>query len=132
MRRYLEEFSDTFPYRIHVSGLATKDVVSYAQQIRPELDNRLLDHGAVLFKGLPLKSSHDFSQFFRSLGYAPRNDIGGSAYRDVVAPNVLNSSSERAACCIEPHLETAYYSNHPYVVSTGFQGEEIIKSNAFS
>ncbi|XP_078598384.1 dapdiamide synthesis protein DdaC-like [Branchiostoma floridae x Branchiostoma japonicum] len=69
--------------------------------------------GAVLLRGLPLRTDSDFSRFVNNLSLKPMSYEGGTAQRDNVGENVDTASKEHPAMSIEPHNEMAYTNYYP-------------------
>lgn len=63
------------------------ETVKYLQTTG-SLSEKLSHHGVLLFRGLPVKSASDLSEFAHSFGYKPHEIVGIVVNRPVLAPNV--------------------------------------------
>ena len=64
------------------------------------------------FRGLPLRSVEDFSEFLNSVGYETRTE-GVTGYRTSVAPNVETASDDPKEYSMELHNDGSYYTHPP-------------------
>lgn len=71
-------------------------------------EGSLLKHGAVLFKGLPIRTPEDFSVFAANLGWTVTTLVNGGTERSILAANVRTASDEPANHTIEPHCDMAH------------------------
>ncbi|XP_066299126.1 dapdiamide synthesis protein DdaC-like [Branchiostoma lanceolatum] len=72
------------------------------------------DEGAVLFRGLPLSTTQDFSRVVNNLGLKmTRSYKGGIGIRRQTDESVYTASDEPPEWCIEPHNELAQSNNSP-------------------
>ncbi|XP_078694487.1 dapdiamide synthesis protein DdaC-like isoform X1 [Branchiostoma floridae x Branchiostoma belcheri] len=69
--------------------------------------------GAVLIRGMPLRTAKDFSRCVNSLALKPMSYEGGAAKRENVESNVDTASSEHPLMSIEPHNEMSYARYYP-------------------
>ena len=87
------------------------ETVPAPTRLLPLLDARLHEVGAVLFRGLPLRSAEDFDAFIASLGYDESEYVGGSAPRRRVGDGtrfVMTASDDHVGITVEPHQELSY------------------------
>ena len=88
-----------------------------AEVVKSKFKTTLHKHGAILYRGFPLKGYKDFSSFFHGLGkFQSMEYIGGAAPRKQVSDDVYTASDEPPEICIEPHNEMAYMHIWPDVV----------------
>lgn len=81
------------------------------------LIRRLLDnHGAIIFKGIELKNAEEFSQFARSFGWSPHEDIGNPVRRTVLAYNVATANEGPNTQPVYPHNEFGLSPHYPAYV----------------
>lgn len=104
------------------------DVV--AERCRPIIDAKLYDIGGIHFRGLPLQSREDFSDFIKALGYQPCSYAGGIAVRKHEAGYALMASLEDSRITMAPHNESAYMPVYPrkaffFCASEGTEGGEV-------
>ena len=94
---------------------ATLTIASYANAASQLLGERLVSHGAVQFRGLPLADSADFNAFVGALGdgWNPIKLAGGGTQRSDVQANVRSASDEPPEQTIEPHMDMAHSTAHP-------------------
>jgi hypothetical protein len=95
--------------RDSAAGLA-----SLAGECRALLDERLHDVGAVLLRGLPLKSVADLRDFQAQMGLKSMQQYrGGTTPRASKADGVFAASDDPLCFTIEPHQELSYGSTCP-------------------
>lgn len=81
------------------------------------LIRRLLNnHGAILFKGIGLKNADEFSQFAKSFGWSPHEDIGNPVRRTVLAYNVATANEGPNTQPVYPHNEFGLSPHYPAYV----------------
>lgn len=85
------------------------DLEDWARVTRKLLDERLEDVGAILIRGLPLRSIFDFSELLVALEYEPFLSPSVAATREDVAPRVSMANVAPADMNIMMHNEMAYY-----------------------
>jgi hypothetical protein len=83
-------------------------VAAWARAARRLLDERWKEAGAVLLRGLPIRSVREFSAFIEALGYEPMPYGGGIASRTEVAPRVLTVNAADPQKTIMLHNEMTY------------------------
>ena len=100
------------------AGVSENSSVSEcAEVVKGTFKTTLHKHGAILYRGFPLKGYKDFSSFFHGLGkFQSMEYIGGAAPRKQVSDDVYTASEEPPEICIEPHNEMAYMHIWPDVV----------------
>jgi len=86
---------------------------------------KLALHGALLFRGLPIGNSEDFSNFAHAFGYEPHEVIGSIANRPLLAPNVSLASEAPKEVLIYNHNELPRLPHSPAYIF--FFGKEIAK-----
>ncbi|RUS87199.1 hypothetical protein EGW08_005039, partial [Elysia chlorotica] len=59
---------------------------------KAELDAQLLQNGAILFRGFPLKDAQDFDKFVGAFDREPLPYVGGAAPRKVITPRVFTAN----------------------------------------
>jgi alpha-ketoglutarate-dependent taurine dioxygenase len=103
----LEAASDDLPLVVRMQPFASKNSSTSVKELaiaaRPIVEQHLPAHGAILFRGLPLPTFSEASDFLRSLGYAMYPDPSG---RDKVAEGLYHASlAVPADMNIGPHQE---------------------------
>lgn len=68
---------------------------------------RLLQHGAILFRGFPIISPDKFNTFVESFGFDEFPYVGGAAVRRQLAPRVFTTNESPATEKIPFHHEMA-------------------------
>ena len=91
----------------------TQSIDAFAQAARNVIDHSMIEHPAILFQGLPIRSRKDFSNFFNATGLLPHDYKGGNAIRDKSSDNVSVTSIENPAIVISPHNENVYMPEPP-------------------
>ena len=124
------EFRSNLPFQKQVNGYAfplvavPKDrqnqaafpvLLKYLQLNRPMLDDLLLKHGAILFRGFAcLESPKEFNEFVeQGLGETALEYVGGAAPRKVVYKNVFTSNESPPDQPIPFHHEMAQVPTYP-------------------
>ena len=92
---------------------STATIVAYAQAARQLLEEQLVTHGAVYFRGLPLSGALDFAAFIDALGWNAVKLGGGGTQRSDIAKGVRSASDEPPTQTIEPHMDMAHSKAHP-------------------
>lgn len=86
------------------------------------LTKKLALHGTLLFRGLPIHSADDFSQFAHAFGYKPHEIIGIVVNRPVLAPNVAPANEAPKTVLIYSHNESPQVPHAPeYIFFYGAQ-----------
>ncbi len=81
---------------------------------RDALMQNLLQCGALLFRGFPVQSAHDFSRFIQTLKWGEFvNYIGGDSPRDKVEHGVYTSTEAPPSVHIPLHQELSFIKNFP-------------------
>ena len=60
------------------------DAISYVKANLDTVNELLVKHGAVLFRGFPVQSAQDFNEFIQALGWKDMPYLGGVATRSKV------------------------------------------------
>ncbi|XP_077870278.1 taurine catabolism dioxygenase-like isoform X1 [Saccoglossus kowalevskii] len=90
-----------------------KSVSEWAKAAREIVEDKLVDYGVILFRGMPVEGGEGFSQFLINLGYETMGYEGGLAVRQKVAAGVLTASDDLPEVTIQPHNEMAYSEDYP-------------------
>jgi alpha-ketoglutarate-dependent taurine dioxygenase len=88
-------------------------IADYASAARSLFAEKLVSHGAVLLRGLPLADSADYSTFVTALGWDAVKLAGGGTQRSDIQSNVRSASDEPPEQTIEPHMDMAHSVAHP-------------------
>ncbi len=89
-------------------------LAGWAQEHRAWIDQKLLHHGAILFRGFQLDSEADFSRVFQTVAVGERlGYVGGNSPRERVAEGVYTSTSYPAPYEIPLHNEMSYANAWP-------------------
>ncbi len=84
------------------------------QENRPSIEQALLKHGALLFRGFPVTCAKDFSLTIESLGFGKFvNYIGGDSPRDKVENGVYTSTEAPPSFHIPLHQELSFIKHFP-------------------
>lgn len=73
----------------------------------------LVQHGTLLFRGLPITNAEDFSKFAHAFGYKPHEIIGIVVNRPVLAPNVAPANEAPKEVLIYNHNESPQVPHAP-------------------
>ncbi|ETN36957.1 uncharacterized protein HMPREF1541_07945 [Cyphellophora europaea CBS 101466] len=77
------------------------------------LTKLLANHGTLLFRGLPISSASEFSQFAHAFGYRPHEIIGIVVDRPLLAPNVAPANEAPPNVLIYNHNESPQVPHAP-------------------
>ncbi|KAL3492441.1 hypothetical protein BJX62DRAFT_250638 [Aspergillus germanicus] len=69
--------------------------------------------GAILIRGLPIKTAHDYSAVAHALGLQPHTEVGRPPLRTVLAPNVKTANEGPPELPIWPHNEYGWSTINP-------------------
>jgi alpha-ketoglutarate-dependent taurine dioxygenase len=89
------------------------DLVAWAGDNRAELDRRLAEHGAVLFRGFGIHEPARFEAFIRAVSGELLEYKERSTPRSQVSGNVYTSTDYPAEQSIFPHNENSYQHTFP-------------------
>jgi len=70
------------------------------------LTRKLAEHGALLFRDLPIHSAEDFSKFGHAFGSKPYEVVGTVIDRPEIAPNVVPANEAPKEVLIYNHGES--------------------------
>ena len=88
----------------HLSSLSRSGVISRLVQ----------QHGgALLLRGLPIKTASDYSRIAHAFGFAPHEEVGRPPIRTVLAPNVKTANEGPPELPIWPHNEYGWSTHNP-------------------
>ena len=108
--------TDAFPLVARADD-ASANLTDYAAAAAALLAERLIPHGAVLFRGLPLADGAAYGEFVEALqahdGWTAVKLGGGGTQRKDVSLNVRTASEEPDEHTIEPHGDMAHSVAHP-------------------
>jgi hypothetical protein len=101
---------------------------------RSALDALLLEHGGIVFRGSPVNSSVEFSQFAQLLGPYRGNYSGGASARAKIVDNVMEATRLAKEIKIPLHQEMCYLRDYPgriafYCVTPAAKGGETITAD---
>lgn len=110
-------FSAPFPLALKVSDANTipqsvEVIRNFAQS--GELARLAKQHGgAILFRGLPLKTPDDYSKVAHAFCFRPHVEVGRPPLRTVLAPNVKTANEGPPELPIWPHNEYGWSTINP-------------------
>ncbi|KAL4784580.1 hypothetical protein BJX76DRAFT_367559 [Aspergillus varians] len=109
--------SAPFPLAIKAAGLTTiPQAVSAIHDLTStgQLWELVAKHGgAILIRGLPIKTPHDYSQVAHAFGLQPHIEVGRPPIRTVLAPNVKTANEGPPELPIWPHNEYGWSTINP-------------------
>lgn len=106
----------TFPLFITSQDkkLTFQTFIKNLAQEKKELSKLLLTHGAIVFRGFPVKKAADFATVVETLGLGEFvNYVGGDSPRDKVEEKVYTSTEAPPRIHIALHQELSYIKNFP-------------------
>ncbi|XP_057301105.1 uncharacterized protein LOC130635699 [Hydractinia symbiolongicarpus] len=89
------------------------DKSKVATAVREYIDANLQSSSAILFKGLPIESEHDFNRIITATDYKMLPYVGGVASRDSLVENVYEASNEPKEMSIDLHNEMSCLKRFP-------------------
>lgn len=102
------------------------DAVKALQTQGQVLTKQLAVHGALLFRGLPIHDSNDFSRFVHAFGFKPHELIGNVKGGGELAPAVSYANEAPPHVQIYSHNESAHVPNAPgYIMFYGHRVPEL-------
>jgi hypothetical protein len=104
-----------FPFAIEPEseGLSRKEMLDWASKNRDSLALELREQGAILFRGFPIHSAEDFSDFVEALGIESLPYVGGAAVRHRVYKEVHTTNESPPEAPIPFHHEMAQVPLYP-------------------
>jgi alpha-ketoglutarate-dependent taurine dioxygenase len=125
------------PLFIEPAEIQAKDLsvfFGWLTEQRSALDALLLQHGGIVFRGSPVSSSAEFSQFAQLLGPYSGTYSGGASAREKIVGNVMEATRLAKEIKIPLHQEMSYLRNYPgrivfYCVTPAAKGGETITAD---
>ncbi|KAJ3325431.1 hypothetical protein HDV06_004290 [Boothiomyces sp. JEL0866] len=116
-----------FPLVLQPSDLikTKEDVLKWAAKHKESLALELREQGAILFRGFPITSAVDFSDFVEALGIENLLYVGGAAVRHQIYKGVHTTNESPADQPIPFHHEMAQVPRYPECLF--FQCQQITK-----
>jgi len=107
LKRQLQ-YSDVFPlaYSAKEPGLELADVHEWIRENKGRLLEQLSQHGAILFRGLPVNSDVDFDSVIRSFG------LKNFTYAESLSNAVRRNRTERVFTANEAPASVSIYLHH--------------------
>ncbi|MFP5246340.1 MAG: TauD/TfdA family dioxygenase [Thermoanaerobaculia bacterium] len=100
------------PLPLVVSGDGS-ELVSFYDARRAELEEQLLVHGALLFRGFGLQAQDEFQRVVRALGGEPLDYVDGNSPRKKLGSGVYTSTEYPPEFFISLHNELSYSERWP-------------------
>lgn len=108
--------SKNMPFTIQ--GNQDIDIFSYGRDNKEQLNNLLLEHGAVLLRGFPIEGPKDFSTLFQTITAGGAIEYKNrTSPRDKVYDNVYTSTSHPKDQVIHMHTENSYSKVYNRIIS---------------
>ena len=95
---------------------STEETLKWLKKTTVELENLLLKHGAILFRGFHVETAKDFDNFVKSFSFSPLPYVGGAAPRTQVVGDVFTANEAPPDALIPFHHEMAQVPNYPHVL----------------
>ena len=80
-------------------------------------DHLAAAHGAIMFRGFPMRDTPDFNRTMTHYPPGARAYIGGNVYRDALAERVYEATKARKEYPLIPHQEMAYMPKSPRMIA---------------
>ena len=87
--------------------------VSWVAAHRPELDDLIIEQGAIVFRGFPVTNSVEFNEFVQEFPQYGPGYVAGASVRQKIVGNVLETSRIGGAATIGVHSEMNYLDTFP-------------------
>lgn len=94
-------------------GASAHDLLAYLVESRAEVEARLLDAGALLFRGFDVPDAPTFERVARAIQPELQNDYLGTSPRDAVTPYVFTASELPGHYPIPQHCEMTFIAEPP-------------------
>jgi hypothetical protein len=91
-------------------AISTLNTLTHTGQLRTLAKHHA---GAILIRGLPIKTPHDYSAVAHTLGLQPHTEVGRPPLRTVLAPNVKTANEGPPELPIWPHNEYGWSTINP-------------------
>ncbi|KAK6978471.1 clavaminate synthase-like protein, partial [Biomphalaria glabrata] len=93
-----------------------EDACNWLKSQSGSLQEKLLKHGAVFFRGFPLNDAQDFDKFVTSYGIDPLPYVGGAAVRNQITSKVFTANEAPPDQPIPFHHEMAQVPTYPSIL----------------
>jgi len=103
-----------FPLVLNSTKTQSKyEIIENIASHKSDIEKKCLDHGAILFRGLPIDNAEDFDSFVSAFGYTPIPYLGGAAPRTNIVGGVFTSNEAPPHLTIVFHHELAQNPKYP-------------------
>lgn len=89
------------------------DVAAWVTEQRPELDRLIIEHGAIVLRGFPVRTSADFATIVACFPAYEGNYKGGAAARRPLDKGVYEATQRTGEQTIQIHQEMFYVRDYP-------------------
>ncbi len=96
---------------------STAELLSYIEERKTGLLDKLYEHGALLFRGFAVDGPGGFRDAFRCFAPALRSYVGGDSPREAVDGKVYTSTSYPPMLKIPLHNEMSYTRDYPSLIA---------------
>jgi len=104
------------PLRIRPGRSGSREVAALCQWLKEEatwVQDRIVAHGALLFRGFAVHDAHDFERIARAVDPDLKNEYLGTSPRDSITPYVFSASELPGFYPIPQHCEMSFTANPP-------------------
>jgi len=95
------------------SSSSLQDTLNFIQSQKSQLEQKLIQHGAILFRNFPIKTVEDFYKFLLSFQWEFGSYLGGGGPRNTVLGPIETSTESPPELKINFHHELAYLTTPP-------------------
>ncbi|HBL15053.1 MAG TPA: taurine catabolism dioxygenase TauD [Cyanobacteria bacterium UBA11162] len=113
LKSYLFKPDSYLPLVIESEGMSLIELWDWLTVNKSWLDQTLLKHGGLLFRGFPLSTPQEFDQFIHTIEPTTRPYIEGQSQRTKIHQQIYTSTEYPADQNITLHNELSYTSNPP-------------------
>ena len=91
-------------------SITTADAAcDWVKSNKENIGAQLLQNGAIMFRGFPLKDAYDFDKFVGAFDREPLPYVGGAAPRKVITPRVFTANEVRDMVEIHYYLRKYFF-----------------------
>ncbi|KAL4907091.1 hypothetical protein BDW74DRAFT_167095 [Aspergillus multicolor] len=107
------------PFPLALKAIDVKTTAQAVSAIRKftesgQLKDLIKHHGgAILIRGLPIRTAHEYSEIAHAFGFEPHTEVGRPPIRTVLAPNVKTANEGPPELPIWPHNEYGWSTINP-------------------
>src|SRR5690242_11890455 len=102
-----------FPAKVNFSNLPLEEFIRWYRHNEKNIDDTLLDTGALLLRGINIYSNDDFNFILSGLGIRPLDYHDGTTPRKKISSGIYSSTEYDSSQTINLHNELSYSTKWP-------------------